>query len=367
MILWLIHHFGSVLDSVSARTTGDSRVFLTARIAGASLTAFLSAVLLGPVVIRWLKKRFRERIASASRTLNELHAAKESTPTMGGIFIMSAVLLATLVFADLTSELVQIAAGTVLGLTCLGACDDWIKQRTERNGLSAWWKLTLQVLIAGIVSTAMYYSQKHVSVGTALVWPLGNATFSLGPFFIAWAMLVLVGTCNAVNLTDGLDGLAPGCTVLAGSAFAALAYLSGHSVLSDYLRIPHIEGSGELAVMLGALVGAMLGFLWFNCHPAQVFMGDAGSLPTGGLLAVVALIIRQEVLLVIIGGVFVAETLSVILQVGCYKLTGKRILRCSPIHNHFVFRGDSETKIVVRFWIAAALLAIAGLASLKLR
>lgn len=367
MLLWLIHRFGFVLENVSARTTGDSRVFLTARIAGASLIAFLSAVLLGPIVIRWLKKRFRERIASASKTLNELHKSKDATPTMGGIFIMLAVLLSTLVFADLTSSFVQIACGTVFSMTCLGALDDWIKQRTERNGLSAWQKLLLQLLIAGCASVCLYFEQRDVTLGTTFVWPLGNYAISLGFFFVGWAVFVLVATCNAVNLTDGLDGLAPGCTVLAGSAFAALTYLCGHSVLADYLNIPHIEGSGELAVMLGALVGAMLGFLWFNCFPAEVFMGDAGSLPAGSLLAVVALVIRQEVLLLVIGGIFVVETLSVIIQVGGYKLTGRRILRCSPLHNHFVFRGDPETKIVVRFWIVAALLAIAGIASLKLR
>lgn len=367
MILWLINRFGFLLDNVSSRTTGDSRVFLTARIAGASLIAFLSAVLLGPVVIRWLKKRFRERIASASATLNELHAAKESTPTMGGVFIMLAVLLATLIFADIGNRFVQIAAGVVFSLTLVGALDDWVKQRTERNGLAAWQKLLLQLLFAGIAGKLLQAELQTVVGGTSLIWPLGNLALPLGSLFTSWAILVIVATCNSVNLTDGLDGLAPGCTVLAGAAFAGLAYLSGHSVLSDYLRIPHIVGSGELAVVLGALVGAMLGFLWFNCFPAQVFMGDAGSLPTGGLLAVVAIAIRQEVLLVVIGGVFVAETLSVILQVGGYKLTGRRMIRCSPLHNHFVFRGDPETKIVVRFWIVAALLAIAGIASLKLR
>lgn len=366
MFVWLFHHYGFVLQNVTSRTTGDSRVFLTARIAAASLGAFLAAVLLGPFAIRWLKKRFRERIASASETLNKLHAAKQETPTMGGIFIMAAVLLATLLFADLENHYVRIAALTVISLTALGAWDDWTKQRTSRNGLAARQKLLCQVVIAGVVGTLIYWEQRMHPLGTDLVWPLGNIVLPLGGLFIAWAAFIVVAACNAVNLTDGLDGLAPGCVVLSGSAFVALAYLCGHSVLAEYLRIPHFAGSGELGVIAGALVGAMLGFLWFNCFPAQVFMGDAGALPAGGLLAVVALVTRQEVLLVVIGGVFVVETASVILQVGCFRLTGRRIIRCSPLHNHFVFRGDPETRIVVRFWIAAALLSIAGIASLKL-
>ncbi|MEQ9410846.1 MAG: phospho-N-acetylmuramoyl-pentapeptide-transferase [Fuerstiella sp.] len=366
MILWLINHFGFVLKNVASRTTGDSRVFLTARIAGSSLAAFLAAVLLGPVAIRWLKRRFRERIASDSATLNRLHAAKQDTPTMGGIFLMAAVLLSTLLFADLTSPLIRIAAAAVVSLTLLGAWDDWTKQRTTRNGLPPRQKLLWQSIIAVSTGFLLFREQRELLFGTDLVWPLGNLVVPLGSLFVIWVAFVIVGTCNAVNLTDGLDGLAAGCTILCGAAFVALTYLAGHSTLAEYLRIPHFEGAGELAVMVGALVGAMLGFLWFNCFPAQVFMGDAGALPTGGLLAIAAVAVRQEVLLAVIGGIFVVETLSVMLQVGCYRLTGRRVLRCSPLHNHFVFRGDSETKIVIRFWIVAALLAIAGVASLKL-
>lgn len=366
MLLWLIQRFGFFRDSFASRTTGDSPVFLTARIAGASVAAFLAAILLGPVVIRWLKKRFRERIASASETLNELHASKQDTPTMGGVFIMAAVLIATFLFGNLTSPYVQLAIFVVTSLTALGAADDWVKQRTTRNGLSARQKFLIQCFIAGIAGWLLYQEQQSEPYGTDLVWPLGNFVIPLGAFFVLWAALVLIASCNAVNLTDGLDGLAPGCSILSCGAFVALTYLSGHSVFAEYLRIPHFVGSGELAVMLGALVGAMLGFLWFNCFPAQVFMGDAGSLPVGGMLAVAALVTRQEVLLIVIGGVFVVETVSVIVQVATFKLTGKRPLRCSPLHNHFVFRGDPETKIVIRFWIVAAVLAIVGIGSLKL-
>lgn len=366
MILWLSQFLISPSGNHAARAAGESEVFLTSRIALATLTAFLVVVLLGPLAIRWLKLRFREKIASDSATLNELHADKNDTPTMGGLFTMAAVLLSTVLFAELSHPFIHIAVLAVLLLTGLGAWDDWTKQATTRNGLSARHKFVFQIVIALCIGLMMYVEQRSTSLGTNIVWPPIGLSVPLGLLFIGWAALVIVGSCNAVNLTDGLDGLAAGCTVLCGSAFCLLAYVSGHSIFADHLQVPYFAGSGELAVVMGALVGAKLGFLWFNGFPAQAFMGDAGSLPTGGLLAVAALLIRQEILLAIIGGVFVVETLSVIVQVGSYKLTGRRILRCSPLHNHFVFRGDPETKIVMRFWIVAALLAIAGVASLKL-
>ncbi|MFY9254740.1 MAG: phospho-N-acetylmuramoyl-pentapeptide-transferase [Fuerstiella sp.] len=367
MILWLLQHFGYLLEQLSSRTTGDSRVFLTARIAAASLTAFLVTLLWGPVAIGWLKKRFRERIASNSETLNKLHANKQETPTMGGLFVMSAVLISTVLWGDLDTRFVQVGILVVVLMTIIGAWDDWVKQRTSRLGLSVRQKFAAQLVVGCIAGFALFGELRQQPFGTELVWPIGNVSVALGGFFIAWSALVVVATANGVNLTDGLDGLAAGCTITTASAFAALAYLCGHSVISEYLGIPHIQNSGELAVMLGALVGAMLGFLWFNCYPAQLFMGDAGSLPIGGLLAVCALATRQEILLVLIGGVFVFETLSVIVQVACFRITGKRPLRCSPLHNHFVFKGDHEMKIVVRFWICSVLLAILGIASLKLR
>ena len=212
----------------------------------------------------------------------------------------------------------------------------------------------------------MYFEHRAKPFGTDLVSPIGGYALPLGVGFVAWAVLLLTGTSNAVNLTDGLDGLATGCTVFAGTAFTALAYVAGHALIADYLNVPFIAGAGEMSVVIAALVGAMLGFLWFNCYPAQVFMGDTGSLPVGALLGLAALVTRQELLLALIGGVFVVETLSVILQVAWYRLTGNRLIACSPLHNHFLFRGQHEIKIVTRFWIGSALLAIVGIASLKL-
>ena len=367
MLLWLIRHFGLLMEQVESRTTGDSEIFLTARTATASVMAFTLAILFGPLAIRWLKRRFRERIASDSETLNQLHADKHNTPTMGGMFVMGAVLMTTLLCSDLTNGYVQVGLFVVTTLSLIGAWDDWTKQRTKRNGISVRQKLLAQSVVGVACGAALYRELPPHVFGTDWLSPVGNVDAVLGVCFIGWSVLVIVGSANGVNLTDGLDGLATGCTVFCGLAFAGLAYVCGHSVIAAYLGIPHIEGAGELAVMLAALVGASLGFLWFNCYPAEVFMGDTGSLPTGGLLAVTALVTRQEILLLVIGGVFVVETLSVILQVGWFRFTGRRVLKCSPLHNHFVFRGDHETKIVTRFWIASAVLAIIGIASLKLR
>ncbi len=366
MFLWFVQYFSPLLEQLESRTTGDSRVYLTARTAAASISAFLLALVLGPVAIRWLKTRFPERVASDSDRLNELQAAKNETPTMGGLFVMAAVFFSAIIWADLSSRYVLAAIFVLVSLTGLGALDDWVKLTTTYKGLTVRQKLSGQLFVAVIAVVLIWLEQRTLPHGTSLIWPLGNASLLLGPWFIVWGVLVFVGTSNAVNLTDGLDGLATGCTIFAGSAFVALTYLCGHRVMADYLMIPYITGAGELTIILGALVGAMLGFLWFNCYPAQVFMGDAGSLPIGGLLAMSALVIRQETLLVIVGGIFVLETLSVIFQIGWYRLTGRRLIRCSPLHNHFLFCGDHEIKIVTRFWIGSALLAIVGIASLKL-
>lgn len=367
MVLWLLRNFSTLLDEVASRTTGDSRVFVTARLAAASLTAFLITLLLGPVAIRWLQKRFRERIASKSETLNKLHAKKSDTPTMGGLFVMAAVLMASLVWGDLQNAVLQAGLFVMVALTAVGARDDWVKQRTSSIGMTARQKLLWQLVIGGVAGGLLMNTLQQTEFGTALVWPIGNVMLPLGTLFVGWTALVITATANGVNLTDGLDGLATGCTITTASAFTAVAYMAGHRVIADYFGMPFVPGGGEAGVMLAALMGAMLGFLWFNGYPAQLFMGDAGSLPIGGLLAVAAVATRQEFLLVIIGGVFVVETLSVIIQVTSFRLTGKRVLRCSPLHNHFVFRGDHEMKIVLRFWICSALLAIIGIASLKLR
>lgn len=367
MLVWLLEQFGPLASQVESHTTGDSRTFLTARTALALVTSFLAAVVLGPMAIRWLKSRFRERVASASDRLNELQAAKNNTPTMGGLFVIAAIVLAVLLWGDLRSAYVQIGLFVAISFGAVGGIDDWIKLRTSRRGLTARQKFLAQTGLSLLAAVWLYFVQRNVPYGTDLIWPLGRTAIPLGAGFIVWSMVVMVGSSNGVNLTDGLDGLAGGCVVFAGSAFVALAYLAGHAVLADYLGIPFISGCGELSILLGAMVGAMLGFLWFNCHPAQVFMGDTGSLPLGALLALAALVTRQEVLLVIVGGVFVVETLSVIAQVGWFKLTGSRLIACSPLHNHFLFRGLDEHKIVVRFWIGSALLALVAVASLKLQ
>lgn len=366
MFVWL-QHFAPLLERFEQLFSGDSRVFLTARTALAGGTSFLLCMLFGPLAIRLLQRRFRERIGSDSEKLNELHATKNNTPTMGGLFVMGAVTLATLMWGDLSNVYVMLGLATTISFGALGAADDWIKLRTSRNGLTAGTKMACQIVMSLGIAVALYYQQGGHPQQWEVIWPIGNIGVPLGAAWILWAILVMAGSSNGVNLTDGLDGLASGCTIFAGSAFTVLVYLAGHKTLSEYLSIPHIPGAGELAIVIGALVGAMLGFLWFNCHPAQVFMGDTGSLPIGALLGLAALVTKQELLLVIVGGVFVAETLSVIAQVFWFKRTGQRLLRCSPLHNHYLFAGHHEMKVVVRFWIISALLALIALASLKIR
>ena len=367
MLVWLLNRFAPLLEQMELYSSGDSRVFLTARTALAGLTSFLMAILLGPIAIRWLKTRFQERIDSDSERLNELQADKKSTPTMGGLFVVASVVIAVLLWGDLSSRFVQIALFVAIGFATLGAVDDWIKLCTQQNGLRVKQKLLVQILLASVTGALLYLELGKFPQGLELIWPFGNYGIALGAGFVLWSMLVMVGSSNAVNLTDGLDGLASGCMIFAGSAFVALTYLAGHKVMAEYLSIPFIPGAGELSIVMGALVGSILGFLWFNCYPAQVFMGDTGSLSIGALLGLAALVSRQEFLLVIVGGIFVLETLSVILQVGWFRLTGSRLIACSPLHNHFLFKGQHEFKIVVRFWIGSALLAMVAVASLKIR
>jgi phospho-N-acetylmuramoyl-pentapeptide-transferase len=367
MLIWLVHRYAHLLEAWELISSAERRAFLTTRTALAGLTAFLLAILLGPAAIGWLKGRFRERIASDSARLNELHAAKNQTPTMGGLFILAALLTATLLWGDLTNRYVHLALFLAVGYGAIGAADDWVKLSSRKKGLTARQKMAWLVVVGGLVSGLLFAHHHGKDHGHALYVPFSESMVPLGALFVAWGAFVLVGASNAVNLTDGLDGLAAGCMVFAGTGFTALAYLAGHKVLADHLRIPYLPGCGEFAVVLGATVGAVLGFLWFNSHPAQVFMGDTGSLPLGGLIALAALATRQELLLVVVGGVFVVETLSVMAQVAGYKLTRKRLLACSPLHNHFLFKGMHETKIVTRFWIVGALLAVVALASLKLR
>jgi phospho-N-acetylmuramoyl-pentapeptide-transferase len=336
---------------------------ITSRAALAALSSFALTLVCGPRWIGWLKRHFREPIKSASDEVARLHRDKQWTPTMGGLFIVGGLVGSTLLFADLTNPLVAIALALAVGLTIVGACDDWIKLATKARGLRATVKLAWQMAIALAVAVMVYRTQDAVP----LTIPLVGTQVMLGAMFVPLAALVIVSASNGVNLTDGLDGLAGGCLVFATAAVAVVVYASGHAQWADYLGIAHLQGAGEMVVVAAGMIGALLGFLWFNCHPASVFMGDTGSLPLGGLLGLLVVVARQEFLLVAIGGVFVAEAASVIAQVACFRVTGRRIFLCAPLHHHFQLKGWPEDKIVVRFWIAAALCGIVGLAGLKLQ
>lgn len=354
MLLWL-HH----LTNLAALEK------ITLRGSLAALVSFVLALVLGPWLIGWLAGRFREPIKGDSEKLCQLQTPKQFTPTMGGLFLVAGVVTGVLAFGDLGNRYLLAALVVTVGLGIVGAIDDLAKLFGHKNGISARSKLLGQVTVTLVASWMLYGQLAGVTGGLQFHVPLTSLSFDLGLWFIPWAMLVMVGASNAVNLTDGLDGLAGGCLVFATAAMALLAYGSGHAELASYLQLPRIPGAGELTVLAGAMIGGILGFLWFNCHPAQVFMGDTGSLPLGGLLGLIAMATRQELLLVIIGGVFVAEASSVILQVGYYKWRRRRIFLCAPLHHHFQFKGWPETRIVTRFWIASALCALVGLALLK--
>ena len=361
MVVWLLRTFGP-----DAGAAGAAPVFLSGRTAAAAVMAFFLALAFGPRAIRWLRARFREPTRSASATLDGLHAAKTGTPTMGGLFTVAAVLLAGVVWADLSNPFVRAAGFVTLAFAALGAADDWVKLKTARRGLSAREKLAAQFGLAGVAGGLLQAALHAAGASTGVSLPATGVEVPLGLLFVPWAALATVAGSNAVNLTDGLDGLAAGCAVVAAAAVAGLCYLGGHAVWAEHLSVPHVRGAGELGVLAAALAGANLGFLWFNAHPAQVFMGDTGALAAGALLAFCAVAVRQEVVFLLVGGVFAAEAGSVILQVGWYRLTGRKAIRCSPLHNHFVFRGDPETRIVARFWIGSAVCAATAAAGLTL-
>ncbi|MBN1394309.1 MAG: phospho-N-acetylmuramoyl-pentapeptide-transferase [Pirellulales bacterium] len=361
MFLWLLDHLSAFSTEAIAACEK-----ISPRAAMAAGLSFLAAVLLGPRWIAWLKPRFREPIKSDSAEIARLHGGKQSTPTMGGLFVVAAILAAAMVFGDLNNVYLPPALFTIVGLTAIGAVDDLVKIRSPRNGLSARWKLVAQTVVAAAAAVWFYRCQSAVPDGLTLHVPLVAEPIQLGMWFIPLAVLVIVGSSNAVNLADGLDGLAGGCLLAAAAAMTGLVYAAGHAEWAAYLGVPRIPQAGEMTVLAGAMIGGVLGFLWFNCHPAQVFLGNTGALPLGGLLGVLALVARQELLLLVIAGVFVVEAVSVILQVGYYKLRRRRLFRCAPLHHHFQLLGWAENKIVVRFWIAAALCALAGAASLKL-
>jgi phospho-N-acetylmuramoyl-pentapeptide-transferase len=359
MLLWFLQH---VATAFSLAGLGK----ITARASLAALASFLLAVLLGPRSIAWLARRFREPIKSDSPEICRLHQGKRATPTMGGLFIVAGLCGSLLLAGDLANRYLLLALGVTGGLTLLGAIDDLVKLRSEKRGISAASKLIGQLAVATAAALCLYLDHAALPDGLVLPPPLNCAPLGLGIWFVPLAIVVIVGSSNAVNLTDGLDGLAGGCLLFAAAAMMLMVYAAGHSQWAAYLHIPHIAGCGELTVLAAGMIGAVVGFLWFNCHPAQVFMGDTGSLPLGGLLGFMAVVARQELLLVLVGGVFVAEAASVILQVGWYKWRRRRIFLCAPLHHHFQFRGWPENKIVVRFWIAAALCALLGTACLRI-
>jgi len=341
--------------------------YITFRTAMAAVTALLLALALGPPMIRLLRRR---QIGQSIREAGpRSHLSKAGTPTMGGLLILLAVILATLLWMDLANRFVWIALATLVSLGVVGFADDFVKFARRRNlGLTGRGKLIPQFLVAFALAWAIELWAGQGAITTVVTFPfLKRVLLDLGLFYVPFVALVLVGSSNAVNLTDGLDGLAIGAVGIAAGTYAILAYVTGNAVAARYLQIPFVARSGELAVFCGALVGAALGFLWFNCHPAQVFMGDVGSLPLGGAIAAVAVMTKHEVLLAIVGGLFVLEALSVILQVVTYKATGQRVFRMAPLHHHFELAGWAESQVVIRFWILSILFAVLGLSTLKLR
>jgi len=338
--------------------------YLTFRTGGAVLTAMIICFVFGPSIIRWLKSKQKQGQPIREDGPQSHIVAKAGTPTMGGFMILLGLGISTLLWADLGNRYVWAVLIVTLGFGAIGFVDDYLKvTRRTSGGFPGKIRLLLEFLIAGGVS--WYLAGQD---GTQLALPFAkNFLINLGVFYVPFAMLVMVWAGNAVNLTDGLDGLAIVPVIIAASAFGLIAYLVGSSVYTSYLGIPYVAGSGELAVLCGAMIGAGIGFLWFNAPPAMVFMGDTGSLALGGMLGAVAVITKHEVVLGIIGGLFWLETISVIVQVASFKLTGKRVFRMAPLHHHYEEKGWAEPTIVIRFWIIALVLAIVGLATLKLR
>lgn len=340
--------------------------YLSFRSFAAALTALLVSFILGPALIRWLKGRQIEQQIRDDGPKS--HANKAGTPTMGGALIIIAVILATLLWVEFDNPFVWLVVAVVLGYGSIGFVDDYRKlMQRNSKGLSVKQKLFWQCLIAAIVGGILYVLPDS-QFGTTLTVPFfKNVQPDLGWFYIPFVMVVIVGTSNAVNLTDGLDGLAIGPVLTCMVTFGFMTYASGNQQISTYLQIPYVAGSGTLAILCAAVVGAGLGFLWFNTFPAQVFMGDMGSLALGGALGTIAVVTKQELLLALAGGIFVMEALSVIIQVVSFKWTGKRIFAMAPVHHHFELRGWAEPKIIVRFWIISIILAMLALSSLKLR
>jgi phospho-N-acetylmuramoyl-pentapeptide-transferase len=361
MLLWLFQQLGQDIRAFNVFN------YLTLRAVMATLTALTISFIVGPAVIRKLTAL---KIGQSVRDDGpQTHLVKAGTPTMGGALILVSVAVTTLLWADLSNEYVWVALLTLVGFGVIGWIDDWRKV-VEKNsrGLASRWKYFWQSVI-GLAVAVYLWQHASLPAHTELIIPfLKQATVALSAAgFIALTYFVIVGASNAVNLTDGLDGLAILPTVMVASALAIFAYVAGNAVFSKYLGVPFVPGAGELAIFCAAMAGAGLAFLWFNAYPAEVFMGDVGALALGAALGVVAVIVRQEIILFIMCGVFVVETLSVMVQVASFKLTGKRVFRMAPIHHHYELKGWKENQVVVRFWIISMMLVLIGLSSLKLR
>tara|TARA_R110002124_G_scaffold126348_1_gene285894 strand:+ start:14295 stop:15377 length:1083 start_codon:yes stop_codon:yes gene_type:complete len=360
MLLWFLQWLSGYYHALNVVE------YLTMRTILSVLTSLIISLILGPTLIRKLTSY---KVGQSIRSDGpQSHLVKSGTPTMGGGLILIAITLTTLLWANLTSKYIWIVLLVTLGFGLIGLCDDYKKLVLKNSkGLSAKKKYLSQSVIALVAACYLYFSAQSPAE-TALIIPFfKNIAIPMGLFYIVLAYFVIVGTSNAVNLTDGLDGLATLPTVFIAAGLGVFAYLSGNINFSSYLAIPYVPGVGELVVFCAAIIGAGLGFLWFNTYPAQVFMGDVGSLSLGAALGIIAILVRQELILLIMGGIFVAETVSVILQVASFRLTGKRIFRMAPLHHHFELKGWAEPKIIVRFWIISLVLVLCSLATLKLR
>lgn len=339
---------------------------ITFRTAAATITSFLFCLLFGGRVIRWLRGRYREPNVSPSPEVTKLHRAKDGTPTMGGLMIIGAALLAAALWGNWGEPLLVLGTVLFVALGVLGSADDLVKVRgLASRGLSERQKLVGQIAICSAVAFALATLGPQFGREGGIFVPVASCVLTVGFFVIPWIVFVFVGATNAVNLTDGLDGLAAGCYLFAGAAVGTMSYVAGHARLADHFMVPYVAGAGEVTVLMGAALGATLGFLWYNCHPAQVFMGDTGALALGGLMAYGAVVARQELLMALACGIFVVEAGSVLLQRAYFKRTGRRLLRCAPLHHHFQLAGWPENRIVVRFWIIGAILATAALALLR--
>ena len=341
--------------------------YITFRTGGAIMTALFLSFVLGPAIIDWLRAT-QNGASNIREDVPEGHLAKAGTPTMGGFLILLAIVISTLLWADLGNGYVWVVMLVTVGFGAVGFTDDYLKlSRRNSKGLPGRIKLLLQILIATAAALwVLALTREPLATGLSIPF-FKSVLINLGWFFIPVAVFVTVGASNAVNLTDGLDGLAIVPVMIAAACFGFIAYLVGNAIYSEYLQLLYVPGTGELAVFCGAMVGASLGFLWFNAPPAMVFMGDTGSLSVGGALGAISVVTKHELVLSIIGGLFVLETISVIVQVASFKLTGKRVFAMAPLHHHFEKKGWAESTIVIRFWIIASILALIGLSTLKLR